>query len=379
MDMIAQLKAVDQATLSPFVRQALDSQSAVVIDSQVAPIAGGARHTLYRFAGSAEAQGKIVPWSLVLKVVPASTGNDEPANWCYWKRESLVYQSGLLADLPGGLRAPRCFGVVELPNGDNWLWLEEITDAATGCWSRERFTSVARQLGRFSAAYLTGRPLPTYPWLSQGWFRGKVASAALAVAELPRLVDHPLLRPAFPGDTAARVLQLWDERDVLCTAIERLPQTFCHLDAFPRNLFVRNMNGGEVQIVAIDWEFAGVSALGAELAPLVGGSLLFGEAGLAEADDLEAAVFASYLEGLREAGWRGDPQIVRLGYTLALALLYVFLGLAPLEEGTHNPGLRQFGEQLFGCSYREILERSAVLYEFQLAHADEARRLLRSL
>jgi hypothetical protein len=379
MDMIAQLKAVDQAALTPFVRQALDSESAVVIDSQVAPIGGGARHTLYRFAGSAQAQGTLVPWSLVLKIVPASTSDDEPASWCYWKREALAYQSGLLADLPGGLRAPRCFGVVELSGGDNWLWLEEITDGAAERWTRERFTTVARHLGSFSAAYLTGRPLPTYPWLSQRWFRGKVASAASAVAELPRLVDHLLLRPAFPGDTAARVLQLWDERDVFCTAIERLPQTLCHLDAFPRNLFVRNTDGGEVQIVAIDWEFAGVSALGAELASLVGGSLLFDEADLAEADDLEAAVFASYLEGLRDVGWRGDQQLVRLGYTLALTLHHVFLGLAPLEEGTRNAALRQFGEQLFGCPYRELLERSAILYEFQLARADEARRLLGSL
>jgi hypothetical protein len=379
MDVIAQLKAVDQATLTPLVRQALDSESAVVMDWQVAPIAGGARHTLYRFTGSAQAQGKIVPWSLVLKVVPASTSDDEPSAWCYWKRELLAYQSGLLADLPGGLAAPRCFGVVELPDGDNWLWLEEAKDAAAGRWPRGRFTTVARHLGSFSAVYLTGRPLPTYPWLSQGWFRGKVASAASAIAELPRLVDHPLLRPAFPGDTAARVLQLWDERDVLCTAIERLPQTLCHLDAFPRNLFVRNTGGGEVQIVAIDWEFAGVSALGAELASLVGGSLLFDEADLAGADDLEAAVFASYLEGLREAGWRGDQQLVRLGYTLALTLHHVFLGLAPLEEGTRNPGLRQFGEQLFGCSYGELLKRSAALFDFQLARADESRRLLRSL
>jgi hypothetical protein len=269
--------------------------------------------------------------------------------------------------------------VVELPDGDNWLWLEDITDGAAERWPRERFTTVARHLGSFSAAYLTGRPLPTYPWLSRGWFRGKVASAAAAVAELPRLVDHPLLRPAFPGDTAARVLQLWDERDVYFTALDRLPQTFCHLDAFPRNLFVRNTDDGKIQVVAIDWEFAGVSALGAELAPLVGGSLLFDEADLAGADDLEAAVFASYLEGLRDVGWRGDPQLVRLGYTLALALHYVFLGLAPLEEGTRNEALRQFGEQLFGCSYREILERSAALYEFQLARADEARRLLGSL
>src|SRR5262245_51467453 len=121
MDMMARLQTVDQATLTPFVRQAVGSETASLIDWQVAPIRGGARNTLYRFVGNAQHQGKIVPWSLVLKVVPSSISDDDPTAWFYWKREPLAYQSGLLADLPGGLRAPRCFGVVELPDGDNWL------------------------------------------------------------------------------------------------------------------------------------------------------------------------------------------------------------------------------------------------------------------
>jgi len=53
------------------------------------PIRGSARNALYRFAGSAQDQAKIVPWSLVLKVVPASTSDDEPSAWFYWKREIL--------------------------------------------------------------------------------------------------------------------------------------------------------------------------------------------------------------------------------------------------------------------------------------------------
>ena len=59
--------------------------------------------------------------------------------------------------------------------------------------------------------------------MSQGWFRSKVADAASGIAELPTLVDHPLLRPALSADTVARVLRLWDEREAYFTALDGLP------------------------------------------------------------------------------------------------------------------------------------------------------------
>ena len=117
MDMLAQLQALDQATLTPLVRQALGSDSLVPLDWQVAPHGGGAGQCVYRFAGSAQDQGQTVPWSLILKAVRAPEGEVDPSASSYWKREMLAYQSGLLADLPAGLAAPRCFGVVELPTG----------------------------------------------------------------------------------------------------------------------------------------------------------------------------------------------------------------------------------------------------------------------
>ena len=132
MDRLAQLRALDQATFTPLVRQALDSESAVVIDWEVAPFGGGASQSVYRFVGSALDQDTIIPWSLVLKGASTPSPQDDPSAWQYARREVLAYQSGLLADLPGGLAAPRCFGVVAQPGGDSWLWLEEITHAARG-------------------------------------------------------------------------------------------------------------------------------------------------------------------------------------------------------------------------------------------------------
>lgn len=377
MDTLAQLQAIDQATLIPLVHQLLGSTSPRLVDWQVEHHGAGASRSVYRVAGHADVQGTTVPWSLILKVAHVD-GRVNPSGASYWKREILAYQSGLLADLPAGLAAPHCFGVVEHQGGGGWLWLEEITDAAADRWSRERFTVVARHLGTFAAAYLTGRPLPFYPWLSRAWFRGNVARTAAAVALVPTLVDHPFLSPALPGDIAPRVLQVIDEREILLDALDALPQTFCHIDAFPRNILVRARGDKDVQLVMIDWDSAGVSALGADLAALVGGSLFFDETELVTADELEQAVFASYLSALRAAGWQGDQDLVRLGYTAALVLHHLFLLLSVIVRGTSDEEFRQFVEQLMKRPYMEILERNAILFEFLLARADEARQLLRS-
>jgi hypothetical protein len=60
--------------------------------------------------------GEAVNGSLILKAVGPASGSLEPSTWGYWKREALVYQSGLLNDLPGDLITPRCLGIVENPD-----------------------------------------------------------------------------------------------------------------------------------------------------------------------------------------------------------------------------------------------------------------------
>jgi hypothetical protein len=342
MDTLAQLQAVDQTTLTPLVRKALGSDSATLLAWHVAPFGDGAGRCVYRFAGSARDHEQHVPWSLIVKVTTATARDDDPSAARYWKREMLAYQSGLP-------------------------------------WPRERFCAVARQLGIFGAAYVTGRPVPAEPWLSRGWFRSFLATRSADVAALPTLLDHPQLRPAISSAAAARILQLWKDREALFDALDRLPQTFCHLDINPRNLFVVDEAAGASRSVAIDWEYAGVSALGVELASLVGGSLLFGLADLDTAADLEAAVFANYLDGLRETGWTGNPGQARLGYTISLGLHLVFIVLLAVVAGTQDAGFRQWAEQVMGRPYPELLDRNARLLDFLLARTDEARALLRSV
>src|SRR4051794_40194621 len=109
----------------PLVRRALRTDQVELLERSCQPVGGGFSAALiYRFAGQARTPDGLIPWSLIFKArSPASTTNQEPASSEYWKREALIYQSGLLDTLAAGLAAPRCCGVVEQAGDEVWLWL----------------------------------------------------------------------------------------------------------------------------------------------------------------------------------------------------------------------------------------------------------------
>ena len=274
------LKAVDQTTLTPLVRVALENEAAEVIDWTCQPLDDGLAHEsghsygLYRFGGSAQIRDRTVPWSLILKATGAPFGSDIPAHWQYWKREMLAYQSGLLDDLPGSLVAPRCFGTAEYPGDECWIWIEDIAEE-TDSWPLERYGLAARHLGQFNGAYLAGRPWPDEPWLSRGRVRDWLAESEPIIGNLRSLSYHPLAQLWFRDDSVERTLRLWRERASFLAALDRLPRSLCHHDAFRRNLLARGGPGGQAQTVAIDWAIMGTGAVGEEIAALVGISLRY--------------------------------------------------------------------------------------------------------
>ena len=374
----ARLETIDQATLTPLVRRALGSETVEVTDWDHQQLHAGAGlvSSIYRFSGNGRDQGETAPWSLILKAIRAPSEAEDSSSVRYWKREPLAYESGLLDDLPGGVVAPRCFDVVEWPGEGVWLWLEDVTDGIGPRWPLEHYGVVARQFGQLNGAYLAGRPLPSYPWLSQGWVRVWISQAAPVIALLRDSLEYPLIRRWFPGDSADALFRLWAERETFLSALDRLPQTFCHLDAFRRNLFARRGPGGHDQTVAVDWAFVGIGAVGEEIVPLVQASLCFFEVELIKAQELDEMVFEGYLDGLRDAGWRCDPRLVRLGYAAAGAMRYPIGatgGFLPvvLDESSHS-----WVEQVWGFPIGEIADLLAEVWLFLFGLADEARELL---
>ena len=373
------LPGLDSATLEPLVRSLLGKPTAVVEAGwSCRPLGGGAGEGLglYRVTGSASVGAASHPWALVVKVGAATNGTD-PSAWDYPAREGLAYGSGLLAALPRGLAAPRCLAVAAQPDGTSRLWLEAVADVHPGPWPRARYAEVARHLGRFNGAYLAGVPLPDQPWLSPGWLRDFIAPSAPFVRELGTLAGPdgpPLLQRLYPPSAVREIERLWEERELFLTALDRLPQTFCHQDAFRRNLLLRAGSAGE-ELVAVDWAYSGRGAVGEDLEQLVMGSLFFFEVEGATPQELDAVCFAGYVAGLREAGWDGDERLVRLGYTAAIALRHTVALLHLLCPALADPAPHPSAEELFGRSAEAVLEGWVELWPFQFELAEEARAL----
>jgi hypothetical protein len=92
--------------------------------------------------------------------------------------------------------------------------------------------------------------------------------------------------------------------------------------------------------------------------------------------ELDAACFAGYVAGLREAGWVGDERLVRLGFTAAAALRHTVGLLRLVLPVVIDPALRPAMEDLFRRPLEAVIEGWAELWSFQFGLAEEARALL---
>ena len=279
-------------------------------------------------------------------------------------------------DLPGGLAAPRCYGVLDHPDGTCcWVWLEDIRDIFASQWPLEHCGVVARHLGHFNGAYLVDRPLPSAPWLSSDWLWHYVEQSAPVIEPFRNAVELPCGRRWLPEEDRERYFRLWAERDLYFDALNGLPQTVCHFDVFNLNLFARKTETGDDQTVVIDWAFIGKGPVGADLNPLVLMSIGLGGVGPDKLQELEAIVFEGYLQGLREAGWQGDPQQVRLGYTAA-SVRYLFPELERWLGLILHESQRAAAEQLFGRPMGKIFDWMALLRRVLFRMVGEARDLI---
>jgi hypothetical protein len=398
MDVATQLRTIDRVVLTDPVRSALRSDTVALLDWQSSPLASGVGNPvslgLYRFGGSAQDRDETVPWSLVLKMAqsPANVGavdmgeGDNPTHWNYWKRERYLYESDLLEHLPPGLAAPRCFGVEERPGNVIWLWLEEITDVEDAPWSLDRYGLAARHFGRFNGAYLAGRPLPGYPWLSVGllrhWCRDFDIGARpfYDLHQQPSVWEHPLVCRIYPPPDANPFLHLLVDRKRFLAALDACPQTVLHRDAYPTNLMRRRGEHGREETVALDWALTGIGPVGEELAQIAAGALAQVEG--AEPEDVDHVVFAGYLDGLHDGGWHGDARTVRFGYVasaaLRIGLWLLYLLNQAFEEGEGLEHHNAPGEPGEGPALRleGLIEQQARATRFVLDLAEEAYDLL---
>lgn len=376
--------------LAAIVRAALGVPGATLGAWAATPLAhriiNGVTGGLWRVAGEAHVGGEVRAWSMILKAIGGVPGDptspfaptEEPGHWNYWRREPLLYASGLLDALPPGLRAPRSFGTTWRGAREAWLWLEDVAAPTAAGWPPARFGRAARLLGRWQGAYAAGAlPLPDAPWLSAGWLRAWVPPrpATPDPATDPASWRGPLLDAAptwLPGAVAA----LWAERDALLAAVGALPRCLCHRDLWASNLLAAPDDGADGAIAIIDWSQAGVGVLGEDPANLVFDSAWMCAAPHGDLSTSIPLVIDEYCAGLREAGWRGDEGAIRAGYAALGALRFGLLADNVRLLAT-DPARGAVAVASHGGPLDALVARRLAVVAHALEGLDAARALLR--
>ena len=328
---------------------------------------------LFRFSGTGfrQSTGERDPeqWSVVLKILKDPEQEQDPRNVWYWQREYLVAQSGLLSNLPGPLVAPEIFAVGEYL-GERWIWMELVRDQAKEKWHMEEYIYAAGQIGLMDGKYLS-RPTPAdYPWLCRDHTR-----TITTFYDQETDWDHPLVKKYFQSKERQKIDQIWAEKERFITAINALPQVMGHFDTMRRNLLVRVNRHGKKELVGIDWGFFGTGPIGGQLSMMIPNGLLLFEIEPEEFPQVEETAYPAYLQGLRDAGWQGDPSLVRLGYCTWTALwpgsiIPKAMELLSAEE-TRAWVIKQFGRPI-----EEVAPFWQRLAWYCIDRADEAREII---
>lgn len=309
-------------------------------------------------------------FSCVLKRLRAPAEPQAPSHWNYWRREALAYESGLLGSVPQ-FRPPKTLAVSDVGE-ELWIFMEEVRDAHRGKWSLAQHLDAARDLGRFNGHWATRR-LPRQPWICRGWLRGVSEQRTVLASVVAdwKLFRHPQCVRAFPVSVEVRLKHLLTSLDSYLDALDALPQTLCHFDAFRANLF-RPRGAGAEGTVAIDWAFLGTGAVGVDLGQMLVGNAMWLHIPPRRLETFTEALFESYLAGVRDSGAQVDVNAIRLAFHLSVAVrvgLYLpFLLLlltsrgataewARLFEGPMSRSVPEFGravQQLLGHAVRGL-------------------------
>ena len=359
------LQTIAKEELTPIVRKALDNETVEVTEWQFQLLQGGTAGEVYLLEGKARAdsadlpadnRNATVPWSLILKIHRQWRRSGDPE--C-WKREKMLYQSGLFDALPDSLRVPRCFGIFERDEDEIWLWLEEAAGRTGTRMSVDEYGLAARHLAHYQGQFLVGESFPRHPWLStRRWLVNTVAN--WGTGALPWLQSVRTTSQSdrfFTPDMVDATLQLWADRDGFLDVVDSLPGVVCHRDYNAGNLFIREDAGGDGQTTVIDWDCAGPGPISEDISDMVGEALVFYDFDLDQAEELKESVLSSYFAGLKESGWRGDQRLLRLSYAIHSSLQWCFR-VACRARDTDD---------------KEAKERYAEVQRFMLALANEAR------
>ncbi|MEZ5177244.1 MAG: hypothetical protein R2746_02905 [Acidimicrobiales bacterium] len=268
----------------------------------------------------------------------------------HWLDEPHVYRCGLDSALPPPLRMPTVHLVDAVDEDLVTIWMEEVTDAEP--WTVERYRHTAAALGALAGRWtgpsatdafdLHRRPMDRL-------FFGKITHFDLPIQAEDAFWADPPVQEAVDDRHRTDLARLADAVPTLLAQEAALPSGVCHGDATPHNFH----DPGDGTVVALDWSYGHVGAVGSDLGQLLVGRFEAGEADVADLPAVADAILEGFMDGLRGEGSAATLDQVRTAWALHLAVRSVF-SLLVLE---HRPDL---GDE----TRADLLRRRAVLARF---------------
>ena len=250
-----------------------------------------------------------------------------------WHGEPRLYDLGLHAHLPPGLRPPRIYKIERADNAIT-IWMEDVADQ--GQWTIERYRRAAFALGRMAGRWPEARATEELGLSRRNLhnlFFGKITNLDLQILAQDSFWDSPPI--AELPDAALRddLFSLAERMPGLLDFAETLPHGMAHGDAAPANL----LEPGDGTIVAIDWSYGSCGPVGCDLSQLVAGRYDSGEGSPHEIEALIPAVLDGFCDGLTEEGSTVTRDQVRSAFAVHLAVRTVFSLLIPEAQGPLEP------------------------------------------
>lgn len=331
-------------------------------------VAGGDGLVLHR--GAAETRSGIRNFKLLEKICRVLPMGKEPGSWLYWKREALAYQSGLLDNLSPKLRAPTCYGVAFTDQPSARIFMEALSDPQPE-WADEHHALAAQAIGHLNG--VSALPdINKYTWMAPGRSLSWTDLVADLVEDFESLMENKFMAQWLSGSNFQRTNDLWTKLDILKDAIAKLPKCFCHHDAFKRNMMFINKPDGDQELVLIDWAFAGYGVLGEELSAMVGATLTFKEVDTSDAHRFSELVFENYMIGLRDSGWTGDDNDIRIGFAATTAMMFGLGALGAFYSVLQQNDYEKIFTQAIGVDVNNFFDNLSEIHPLFLDLGDEA-------
>jgi hypothetical protein len=262
--------------------------------------------------------------------------SDDPRHWNYWRREVEVYQDDELRKrlTDAGLILPAA-QVAEQPGGAVLL-MEDIDGTPGTHFSLAEHAALARACGRWQAV-----PTSERSWTSIGFLRDYSTTRDVPwhLMTDEAAWQQPLIRETWPAELREAWTRLLVHRDALLDLVAALPRARCHLDFWVSNVIQRPTG----ELALFDWSFYGDGALGEDIGNYIPDAVFDLFWPVERLPELADTCITNYLDGLHEAGWRGDPDLVRLA-VMASGVKYAWLLpllLGRAADDTHHAYHRQ--------------------------------------